>query len=34
VVATQLWHHIFIGGELTELPTWTCNVPSPIDPSS
>ena len=34
VVATQLWHHLFIGGELTELPTWTRNVPSPIDPSS
>ena len=23
VVATQLWHHLFIGGELAELPTWT-----------
>ncbi len=23
VVATQLWHHLFISGELTELPTWT-----------
>jgi asparagine synthase (glutamine-hydrolysing) len=34
VVATQLWHHLFIGGELTELPTWTRNVPSPIDTSS
>jgi asparagine synthase (glutamine-hydrolysing) len=34
VVATQLWHHLFMGGELTELPTWTRNVPSPIDPSS
>jgi asparagine synthase (glutamine-hydrolysing) len=23
VVATQLWHHLFIGPELAELPTWT-----------
>jgi hypothetical protein len=22
-VATQLWHHLFIGGNLAELPTWT-----------
>jgi asparagine synthase (glutamine-hydrolysing) len=22
VVATQLWHHLFIGGNLAELPTW------------
>jgi asparagine synthase (glutamine-hydrolysing) len=22
VVATQLWHHLYLGGELTELPTW------------
>src|SRR5215469_231604 len=22
VVATQLWHHLYISGELTELPTW------------
>jgi asparagine synthase (glutamine-hydrolysing) len=29
VVATQLWHHLFMGGELTELPTWTMGVPSP-----
>jgi asparagine synthase (glutamine-hydrolysing) len=34
VVATQLWHHLFMGGELTELPTWTSNVPAPTDPSS
>jgi asparagine synthase (glutamine-hydrolysing) len=34
VVATQLWHHLFIGGELTELPTWTKTVPSPTDSSS
>jgi asparagine synthase (glutamine-hydrolysing) len=25
VVATQLWHHLFIGPELAELPTWTGN---------
>jgi hypothetical protein len=24
-VATQLWHHLFIGPELAELPTWTGN---------
>jgi hypothetical protein len=23
VVATQLWHHLFIEGTLAELPTWT-----------
>jgi asparagine synthase (glutamine-hydrolysing) len=23
VIATQLWHHIYCGGELAELPTWT-----------
>ncbi|GIW88817.1 MAG: asparagine synthetase B [Isosphaeraceae bacterium] len=23
VVATQLWHHLFLGGGLCELPTWT-----------
>jgi asparagine synthase (glutamine-hydrolysing) len=22
VVATQLWHHLYLGGKLTELPTW------------
>ena len=22
VIATQLWHHIFLGGGLCELPTW------------
>ena len=25
VVATQLWHHLFVSGELAELPTWTAN---------
>ena len=23
VVATQLWHHLFIDGSLADLPTWT-----------
>jgi asparagine synthase (glutamine-hydrolysing) len=23
VVATQLWHHLFMGGGLCDLPTWT-----------
>lgn len=26
VVATQLWHHLFIDGSLAELPTWTGNL--------
>jgi asparagine synthase (glutamine-hydrolysing) len=32
VVATQLWHHQFMGGGLAEMPEWTAyNVaPSPI----
>jgi asparagine synthase (glutamine-hydrolysing) len=25
VVATQLWHHLFVGPELAELPAWTGN---------
>jgi hypothetical protein len=25
VVATQLWHHLFLGGQLAELPMWTGN---------
>jgi asparagine synthase (glutamine-hydrolysing) len=25
VVATQLWHHIYLGGGLCELPTWTAS---------
>jgi asparagine synthase (glutamine-hydrolysing) len=28
VVSTQLWHHIFCGGGLCDLPTWQ---PSPVD---
>lgn len=31
VVATQLWHHTFLGGSLCDLPVWT---PSPIRHSS
>jgi asparagine synthase (glutamine-hydrolysing) len=27
VVATQLWHHIFLGGGLCDLPVWT---PTPM----
>jgi asparagine synthase (glutamine-hydrolysing) len=23
MLATQLWHHLYIGGDLAELPTWT-----------
>jgi asparagine synthase (glutamine-hydrolysing) len=26
VVATQLWHHLFLGGNLAELPTWTASA--------
>jgi len=25
VIATQLWHHIYCGGELAELPTWAAS---------
>jgi asparagine synthase (glutamine-hydrolysing) len=28
VVTTQLWHHLFLGGGLCELPVWTPPVPS------
>ncbi|MBI2808190.1 MAG: asparagine synthase (glutamine-hydrolyzing) [Planctomycetes bacterium] len=27
VVATQLWHHTFLGGQLAELPTWSPPLP-------
>ena len=27
VVATQLWHHIYLGGGLCELPTWEHAAP-------
>lgn len=28
MVMTQLWHHLFLGGGLCELPSWSPNVPS------
>jgi hypothetical protein len=28
VVATQLWHHLFMGGELADLPEWS-SIPTP-----
>jgi asparagine synthase (glutamine-hydrolysing) len=28
VVATQLWHHLFIGDSLADLPDWTA-IPTP-----
>jgi asparagine synthase (glutamine-hydrolysing) len=36
VIATQLWHHLYLGGGLCELPTWersslTKHVPSVLD---
>jgi asparagine synthase (glutamine-hydrolysing) len=34
VVATQLWHHLFIGGKLAELPTWAVSGLKLQDPSS
>lgn len=30
VVSTQLWHHLYLGGGLCELPTWS--PPSPVPP--
>ena len=34
VVATQLWHHIFLGGGLCDLPTWTPNpIREPLPPT-
>lgn len=27
VVATQLWHHIFCGGQLADLPSWSASSP-------
>jgi hypothetical protein len=27
VIATQLWHHIYLGGGLCELPTWDAMSP-------
>jgi asparagine synthase (glutamine-hydrolysing) len=28
VVATQLWHHMFIDGSLTDLPSWSGDRPT------
>ncbi len=30
VMSTQLWHHLYLGGGLCDLPTWT---PPPVDES-
>jgi asparagine synthase (glutamine-hydrolysing) len=30
VVATQLWHHLFLGGGLADLPEWSA-IPTPAD---
>jgi asparagine synthase (glutamine-hydrolysing) len=29
VMATQLWHHLYFGGGLCDLPTWT--APAALD---
>ena len=34
VIATQLWHHIYLGGGLCELPTWDSASPHRRDASS
>ena len=34
VVATQLWHHIYLGGGLCELPTWEAMSPGDGESSS
>jgi asparagine synthase (glutamine-hydrolysing) len=28
VTATQLWHHLFMGGDLADLPEWS-SIPTP-----
>jgi asparagine synthase (glutamine-hydrolysing) len=33
VIATQLWHHIYLGGGLCELPTWDAQSNSEHEPS-
>ena len=33
VIATQLWHHIYLGGGLCELPTWEAMSPGEREPS-
>ena len=34
VISTQLWHHIYLGGGLCELPTWEAMSPRDRKPSS
>ncbi len=34
VVATQLWHHIYLGGGLCDLPTWEAMSPGDGESSS
>jgi asparagine synthase (glutamine-hydrolysing) len=34
VIATQLWHHIYLGGGLCELPTWDAMSPGAGESSS
>ena len=33
VIATQLWHHIYLGGGLCELPTWDAMLQPRGEPS-
>ncbi len=33
VVATQLWHHTFLGGGLCDLPDWSAPAPNRLDPA-
>jgi asparagine synthase (glutamine-hydrolysing) len=34
VIATQLWHHIYLGGGLCDLPTWDAMSPGESEPAS
>ena len=34
VITTQLWHHIYLGGGLCDLPTWDAMPPREGDSSS
>ena len=34
VLATQLWHHQYLGGGLCELPTWSAGLPQRIAASA
>jgi asparagine synthase (glutamine-hydrolysing) len=31
VISTQLWHHLFCGGRLADLPTWSPPVPEQVE---